>query len=180
MTLAPHLKTRRLRLVPFAERHLAERYVAWLNDTAVVRYSEQRHTRHTLESCREFWNSFVGTPHYYWAIEEIETGRHVGNIDAHIDTPNKVADVAIIIGEKEIWGKGYGGEAWNCVLEHLFHSLGMRKITAGTMATNQGMLRIMRNSGMVEEGRRHKNHLQDGNEIDLILMGRFADEMWQG
>jgi len=176
MATAPQLETTLLRLVPFSEKHLVERYVSWLNDPDVVNYSEQRHKHHTIESCREFWLSFEGTPHYYWAIEETETGRHIGNIDAHIDLPNKVADVAIMIGEKEIWGKGYGSEAWNSVLDHLLGVAGMRKVTAGTMATNQGMLGIMRKAGMTEEGRRRKNHLQDGNEVDLILVARFADD----
>jgi [ribosomal protein S5]-alanine N-acetyltransferase len=176
MATAPQLETNRLRLVSFSEEHLAERYVAWLNDPDVVRYSEQRHSLHTIDSCREFWRSFQETPHYYWAIEEAETGRHVGNIDAHIDQPNKVADVAIIIGEKEIWGKGYGSEAWNRVLEYLLQAEKLRKVTAGTMATNHGMLGIMRKAGMLEEGRRRKNHLQDGNEVDLILVARFADD----
>lgn len=40
------------RVVRFADRHLTERYVGWLNDPAVVRYSEQRHSRHTLWSRR--------------------------------------------------------------------------------------------------------------------------------
>jgi len=29
---------------------------------------------------------------------------------------------------------------------------------------------------MIEEGRRRKNHLQDENEVDLILFARFADD----
>lgn len=176
MATTPQLETKRLQLVPFSKRHLVERHVSWLNDPDVVRYSEQRHKHHTIESCRQFWHSFEGTPHYYWAVEETKTGRHIGNIDAHIDQPNKVADVAIIIGEKEIWGKGYGSEAWVSVIEYLLHTVKMRKITAGTMATNRGMLGIMRKAGMVEEGRRHKNHLQDGNEVDLILVARFTDD----
>jgi ribosomal-protein-alanine N-acetyltransferase len=176
MATAPLLETARLRLVPFSERHLTERYVSWLNNTEVVRYSEQRHKYHTIESCREFWLSFDQTTHYYWAIEEIKTSRHIGNIDAHIDLPNKVADIAIIIGEKKTWGQGYGGEAWVSVLDHLLGAARMRKVTAGTMATNLGMLGIIGNAGMIEEGRRRKNHLQDENEVDLILFARFADD----
>jgi RimJ/RimL family protein N-acetyltransferase len=175
MATAPRLETRQLHLVPFSEKHLVERYVSWLNDPDVVRYSEQRHEQHTLDSCREFWVSFNGTPNLYWAIEEKASGRHIGNIDAHIDQPNRVANVGIVLGEKEIWGKGYGFEAWNGVLDYLLGIGNMRKVTAGTMATNSGMLGIMRKAGMVEEGRLCKNHLQDGNEVDLILVARFAN-----
>jgi ribosomal-protein-alanine N-acetyltransferase len=176
MAIAPQIETKHLRLVPFSEKHLVERYVSWLNDPEVVCYSEQRHQQHTLESCRKFWQSFDDTPNLYWAIEEATTGRHIGNIDAHIDIPNKVADVGIVLGEKNIWGKGYGSEAWNGVLGHLLGQEGIRKVTAGTMASNAGMLGIMRNAGMIEEGRRPKSFIQGGNEIDLVLVARFADD----
>ncbi|MBT3906075.1 MAG: GNAT family N-acetyltransferase [Rhodospirillaceae bacterium] len=176
MATAPQIETQHLRLVAFSEKHLAERYVSWLNDPDVVRYSEQRHDTHTLERCREFLKSFDDTPNLYWAIEETATGRHIGNIDAHIDAPNKVADVGIVLGEKEIWGKGYGFEAWTGVLDYLLGPGDMRKVTAGTMATNVGMLGIMRKARMVEEGRRLKNYLLDGKEVDLILVARFADD----
>ena len=42
------LETPRLRLEPFAEAHLTERYVRWLGDPAVMKYSEQRFRTHTL------------------------------------------------------------------------------------------------------------------------------------
>ena len=55
MTRPVILETERLTLTPFnTERHLTERYVAWLSDPDVVRYSEQRHRTHTLASCRHF------------------------------------------------------------------------------------------------------------------------------
>ena len=68
MAEGPILETPRLRIVPFCELYLTPRYVAWLNDPDVVRYSEQRHRVHTLESCRSYWLSFSGTPHFFWAI----------------------------------------------------------------------------------------------------------------
>jgi hypothetical protein len=58
------IKTERLLLEPFSEKYLSERYVSWLNDHEIVRYSEQRHRTHTIESCREFMNSFENTPHH--------------------------------------------------------------------------------------------------------------------
>jgi len=62
MAERPVLQTARLRMVPFSEAHLTTRYVGWLNDPEVVRYSEQRHQTHTIESCRSYLLSFSGTP----------------------------------------------------------------------------------------------------------------------
>lgn len=178
---APILETDRLRLEPLGEALLTKTYVGWLNDPEVVRYSEQRHHRHTLESCRAFVAGFDRGPDCLWAIREKAPAadgsplRHIGNISIEVDEPNRVADIRILIGEKDAWGKGLGAEAWIAVMDHLFGERGMRKITAGTMAENLGMLKIMEKAGMREDGRRRGQCLLDGRPVDMVYTARFAD-----
>jgi RimJ/RimL family protein N-acetyltransferase len=175
MAKAPTLDTKRLTLVPFADAHLTERYVGWLNDPEVVRYSEQRHRRHTVESCRAFVRSFADGPSHLWAIVAKDKALgHIGNINSAVDAPNRVADVAILIGEKKAWGQGLGAEAWTAVVDYLLGPGGMRKVTAGTMAENEAMLKIMRKAGMIEEGLRRRQFILDGREVDIVLVALFA------
>jgi RimJ/RimL family protein N-acetyltransferase len=171
------LETRRLILEPFSEKHLSQRYVGWLNDAEVVRFSEQRLKKHTLESCRDYMTSFNGSPNYFWAIvsRNAEEG-HIGNITAHVDSPNEVADIGILIGEKTLWGKGYGLEAFEAVVEFLFHQQGLRKVTAGALSINIGMTRIMQRTGMKEDGRRVRHFLCDRQEVDLIHAALFRKD----
>lgn len=177
MAQPPTLTTRRLTLVPFSDEHLTERYVGWLNDPEVVRYSEQRHRRHTIESCREWAAGFKDGPSHHWAIIETAHGLgHIGNINTDVDAPNRTADITILIGDKQAWGQGYGAEAWTAVVEYMFGPGGMRKVTADTMADNRAMVAIMRRSGMAEEGRRRRQFLFEGREVDAILTARFVDD----
>jgi len=175
---SPVLTGSKCRLEPFAERHLTARYVGWLNDPAVVRHSEQRHRRHDLASCRGYAASFEGSPHYFWAIVTEDLG-HIGNINAYVDTANRVADVGILVGERASWGKGFGADAWRTACRHLLLDLELRKVTAGTMANNHGMLALMNKSGMREEGRRRRQALWEGTEVDMVeagvLRAEFAD-----
>lgn len=177
MATAPILETPRLRLFPFGDKHLTARYVGWLNDPEVVRFSEQRHRRHTLGSCRAYLRAMVRSPNLFWAIEARDPDLgHIGNVTAYVDPPNELADVAIMIGERRCWGRGYGSEAWTAVCDHLLSGGGMRKITAGTLAPNKGMLAVMRKSGLVEDGRRRRHYLVDGKEVDMIYAARFRDK----
>ena len=174
MAESPIIETPRLRIIRFSEKYLTPRYVGWLNDPSVVCCSEQRHRGHTLESCRQYWQSFTNTPHYFWAITAIDPIiGHIGNMNAHIDKMNSVADIGILIGERAVWGKGYGLEAWVAVCNYLLRDVGVRKVTAGTMAVNKGMLRIMECTGMVADGRRIRQYLVDGAEVDVIHMALF-------
>jgi len=176
MPATPLLRAGRLSLRPFAPAFLAPRYVAWLNDPEVVRYSEQRHRMHSLESCRAYVESFAGTPHHLWAIVANEPSLgHIGNLAATVDAPNAVADLAIVVGERAVWGRGYGAEAWQAACDWLLGDGGMRKVTAGTMAENKGMLAIMRKCGMVEEGRRRDQFLLEGHPVDAVEVALFRE-----
>ena len=59
------LTTERLVLQPFTETHLTERYVGWLNDPEVVRFSEHRHRRYDMQEARRYFANFANSPHYY-------------------------------------------------------------------------------------------------------------------
>ena len=52
----------------------------------------------------------------------------------------------------------------------------MRKVTAGTMAENKSMLAVMRDVGMIEEGRRLRQFLFEGREVDMVYGALFARE----
>jgi len=162
------------RVVPFEERHLTARYVSWLNDPEVVRYSEQRHIRHTLKSCRAYFESFRTTANEFLAIEaDDEQLGHIGNIAVAVDVPNAVGDVSILVGERRAWGTGLATKAWCIVIEELLAGR-VRKVTAGTMSANDRMLRLMQRSQMAIEGRRPRHFLLEGREVDLVYAARFA------
>lgn len=170
MPISRDIETERLKLTPFdPAQHLNARYVGWLNDPDVVQYSEQRHKSHTLESCAAFVASFNNSPSYLWAIVQKSDSTHIGNIHADIDPDNGIADVAILIGAHEIWGQGYGLEAWNGVLDWLKTQSNTRKIVAGCMRSNIAMHSIMVKSGMIDDGQRQKHYLLDGKPEDIIF-----------
>ena len=170
--------TKRLELVSFNESFLTEKYVAWLNDPEVVRYSDQRFRDHTIQSCRDYTESFNDSPHYLWAIVSKDDGLgHVGNICATVEPPHQIADLSILIGERRVWGQGIGREAWQAACGYLIGKASIRKITAGTLSVNHGMLRVMEKCGMVEEGRRLRQHLFEGREVDIVYSGVFASDL---
>ena len=167
------IHTERLEIVQVAEEHLTPRYVGWLNDPEVVRYSEQRFTTHTLESCRAYLATFAGTDNLFLALIASGSLGHIGNMTAYVDR-HGVVDVGILIGERAVWGHGYGSEAWQSVCRALLEG-GARKVTAGTLSVNKGMLAVMARSGMVSDGRRVRQSLVDGTPVDVVHAALFAD-----
>lgn len=148
-----------------------EEQVAWLNNPQLMRYSEQRHLKHTSDTQREYIKSFVEHPDNIF--REIHHGsKMVGTITAYVDTKNRVADLGILIGSGH-GGKGYGYQAWTALCEILFDKCNMRRVEAGCMAANFAMAKICKRYGMREEGRRMSHFIVEGVYSDLVLYGRF-------
>lgn len=121
-------------------------------------------------------DSFSGSPHYFIAIvaKEADLG-HIGNMNVYVDENNLVADVGILLGDKKVWGRGYGTEAWKAVCEYLLLGLELRKVTAGTSANNAGMRGIMHRTGMVDDGKRERQFMIGGQEVDVVYAALFRE-----
>jgi ribosomal-protein-alanine N-acetyltransferase len=168
--MTPTITTERLSL-----RHLTKStpdQIRWLNDPEIVRYSEQRHERHTQFSQITYVNSFKDGSHI-WAIHRVDNKRHIGNITATLDAPNNVSDVGLLIGEADLWGRGYGAEAWNAVCKWLLSEGKVRKLEAGCMRSNAAMLKIIQKSGFKQEGERVNHYVLGGGTVSAVLFGRF-------
>jgi [ribosomal protein S5]-alanine N-acetyltransferase len=167
------IKSDRLIVCSFQKNLITDRYIRWLNDKQVVKYSEQRHRHHTRTSCTKYYESFKGTNNLFLSIILKEGLSHIGNVTVTLDQYNGIADIAIMIGEKKVWGKGLGKEAWSLTLEYLMGRKDVRKITAGTMSVNVPMLSIMKASGMMEEGVKEAQFILDGHEVDLVFFSNL-------
>ena len=141
-----------------------------------MRYSEQRHHTHTMETCRAYFESFRETPNYFWAIEAKDLdNQHIGNINAYVDVPNSGAEMGLLIGVAEAQGKGYGLEAWQSAMDFLIRNLGIRKVSAGAMSANRAMLTIMERSGMIPDGVRRRHFVCEGRDVDVEYACKFRN-----
>lgn len=162
-------------LRPFTEDDVSGRYVGWLSDPEVVRYSNQRLRSHSVQSCLTYLSSFTGSDNLFVGIRRKEDDLLVGTMTAYISAYHGTADMGIMVGERAVWGQGYGQDAWNTLMAALLHTRGIRKVTAGTLSCNAPMLRLMELSGMLFEGARKDQELVDGQAHDIRYFGRFRD-----
>lgn len=153
---------------PTDEASLRE-MVGWLNNPLITRYSEQRHHHHTIESQLNYINMFLGED-FLLAIYHEEL--MIGTVSVTNDLFNNVANVGIMIGDSSKWGQGLGHEAWAAVCEVEFAD-GRRKIEAGCMECNIGMMNICSRYGMSEEGRLQDHFLCRGQPVDLVYWGKL-------
>jgi len=163
-------------LRPFEPGDLNDVYVDWLNDPQVMRFSNQRFIRHSRESCTRQLAGFKGSPNLVFSLRLQSDDRAIGTMTAYRSIHHGTADVAILVGDTSVWGQGHGQDAWNTLTDWLVERPGMRKVTAGTLACNQGMRRLAERSGMQLEGARRAQELVDGRPWDMLYYARFTGE----
>jgi RimJ/RimL family protein N-acetyltransferase len=164
--------TEHLVLKPFSPIQVRGTHHEWLNDPDVVRYSEQRHRTHTVLSARRYLATVSG---HIWGIYPVDTSRLIGTIVAHVDPYNRIAQVGIMIGNKKVWGRGYGRQAWRAVCDWLLEpdGGGLRKVESGCMAANQAMRHVFEATGMQYESEQKNHFLLDGTPVGLVHYARF-------
>jgi RimJ/RimL family protein N-acetyltransferase len=169
------LQGKKVFLGPFLQSDITSEYVSWLNDPEVVRYSNQRFSRHTKKSCNSYWESFQNTSNLFLIVRMKSGGLPIGTITAYFSQQHGTVDMGIMIGQKTTWGMGYGQDAWETLLNWLLNSAGVRKVTAGTLSCNDPMRRIIEKSGMCFEGLRRQQEIVEGVAYDLFYYGKLGN-----
>ena len=88
----------------------------------------------------------------------------------------QTCDLGIGIGEREYWGRGYGREAVELLLEYAIQIRNFRKVSLTSSSTNERALRCYQACGFVEEGRLRQHLWVNGQFVDVVHMGILRDE----
>jgi ribosomal-protein-alanine N-acetyltransferase len=168
------LESRDLLCVPFQNKHVSSRYLAWLNDAEVNRYSRRRFVHTSEKEALRFLSSLQPTDQIM-AITLRANGQHIGNLQlGPLDLAESHGEVRILIGEKSQWGKGYASQAIHGACCYYFQALGLHRVEA--MSCNPGFIRAVLRLGWKEEGCMRERFLDGTTRLDYRVFGILASE----
>jgi RimJ/RimL family protein N-acetyltransferase len=167
----------------FTEKEMGtDSYYEWLRDYSVVRniYRMEYLKPLSRDMIHDYLKKVLSSPDdSMFAIYTLAEDKFIGTLKiGHIDWRSGVCDLGIMIGDPESRGKGYSKEAVILGCDYAFRVLSLRKITGGAYSDNVPMLKTFLNSGFVEEGRKRKELLVEGQYLDHILFGLFKEEFY--
>jgi len=153
------------------------KYVQWMNDTDVTRFLESRFRSYTSEQLEEYILSQHNDPSvWFLAIEDSATSRHVGNLKISMrNALYKTAEIGILIGAKDCWGRGYATEAIGLAADAAFDRFSIRKLFAGCYQENVASQHAFLKNGFIQEGRLQDHVVDRGTLSDVILLARLRD-----
>ena len=148
-----------------------EQYVDWLNDYEIIKFTEQKDFKHTMDSTKDFVaKKYFSKNDLLFGI--FVEGLHVGNIKlGPIKFEHMVAEISYFIGNKEFWGKGIASKCVKTIVQFAIVDLGLKKINAGYYENNIGSAKVFQKCGFVIEGIRHSDVSFENNRINLVLVG---------
>ncbi len=111
---------------------------------------------------------------------EVRSGKGwtlVGNCGLFgIEWNNRAAEFGIFIGDKSVWGKGYGTDAARLVLRHGFETLNLNRIFLRVYEDNPRAMHTYEKAGFVPEGRMRQAVYRNGEYKDVLLMSTLRSE----
>lgn len=162
-----------------SERSDIPAFVRWFNDGEMISYLSMRAPM--SEAAEEQWFTNMvaneGKGAYHFVMCRLEDDKPIGTIGLFlIDELNGSAGIGIGIGEKDLWGQGYGTDAMNALADFGFGQLRLERLWLEVYEFNARARRSYEKSGFVLEGTERHAIYKLGKFHDVHLMSILRAE----
>ncbi len=108
---------------------------------------------------------------YYWSIET-KDGVTIGTIAlTEFNDYHGVANLGIVIGDKNYWGKGVATEVITTLVNHAFEHLNIFSISAEVEGGNIPMMKALEKVGFKQNGLFESARVKNGKRINVHHFG---------
>lgn len=115
-----------------------------------------------------------------WVIADGNDDRCLGHVGLYnIDHRVSAAEFAIMLGDKNSWGKGLGTTITREVVRYGFDWLKLNRIELSVLTTNPRAMHIYSSIGFNQEGVKRQAQYKNGQYLDVQLMAILRDEFTQ-
>ena len=146
----------------------------WRRDPELATYDAARPISMSFRAYTETVNEEIEHPSPYrrsFAIEDLATGRHIGNVMYYGYARQKgEAELGITIGLRAYWSRGFGTDAVRAMLSHLFGTMGLSRVYLHTLTWNDRAQQAFARAGFRKVRQVHRAG------YDFYLMEIDADE----
>ncbi|MCB8942895.1 MAG: GNAT family N-acetyltransferase [Ardenticatenaceae bacterium] len=130
----------------------------------------------------QWYEKAEADPQRIWFIIVLQEGhRPIGEAGLLRMFPAwRTTDLSIIIGEKDVWGQGYGTETINLLLDYAFGYLNFHRVAIGVVGFNEQALRFYEKVGFKQEGVQRDGYFYNHEFSDFVMMSILEDEFRDG
>ena len=174
----PFLLGERIYLRGVTEQDFTEAMFQWTNDRQVTRYLFRGAYPNSVEAARQAYAaSIASSTDVELAVVERETERVVGLTGIHgIQWVPRSAEFRILLGEPDVWNKGYGTETTQWMAVYAFEVLNLNRLWLGVVLDNAGGVQAYERAGFVREGLLRQEVFRNSRHYDVVRMSMLVNE----
>jgi len=152
-----------------------DRILAWRNLPEVAAFMYTDHRISDAEHARWFAGALSDEARRYWIIEL--DGEPVGLASlSDISTIQRRAEVALYLADERVRGRGVGAAADGLVIRYAFEALGLEKLCAEVIATNEPGIEVHRHHGFRIDGVLRGHVIKAGRRVDVVTLSLLRDD----
>jgi RimJ/RimL family protein N-acetyltransferase len=175
----PFLIGDRIYLRPLDEEADLDRCLGWINDPDILATLGRRSPMSRSMEREWLLGQYQDDRTFSLAIILKDGDRHIGNTGLHAIAPvDRSAEFGLLIGEKDVWGEGYGPEAGRLILAHGFGQLGLHRIFLRVFSFNERARRVYEKIGFRLEGTLRESYFRNREFHDTLVMS-ILEQDWE-
>lgn len=148
----------------------------WVNDAEVTQHMGMGFPKSLLDEQRWLEREQDPARDLRLGIQTLE-GQLIGSCGLHgVNAINRNANLGIMIGEKELWGQGFGTDALVTLCAFGFGDMNLHRISLSVFDFNPRGQRCYEKVGFVAEGRLREAIYKHGAYQDIVEMGLLREE----
>ena len=125
-------------LIMLSELNISHRYLLWLNDKEVNKFSSRNGKTFTENEISNYvLNCNQSDTKLLMGIYDTALSVHIGNVLLIADYEKSCINISNLIGEKDYWSKGYVVDADKHLMHFCFNYLKVKKFTMGNFSKNR-------------------------------------------
>ena len=172
------LESKNIFLRPLSKDDSFDNYANWLNDQKTTLFMGSGRFPINVVDLKNYIDSYNNSKDkMLLGIFLKKSSEHIGNITLHmIDWKDRHAEIGIIIGNKNVRGKGYATEAISLITDHAFNKLNLHKLYTGMIKGNEASKRAFEKVGFKVEGILREHFYLNDAYLDCYRMGLLKSE----
>ncbi|WP_027634382.1 GNAT family N-acetyltransferase [Clostridium hydrogeniformans] len=148
-----------------------EKFAEWFTDIKTAIGLGDAGGNYSVESTKGFFEQSFSNNSNRFSIVDLNEDKLIGfcwlKSIGHID---RSTELAILIGDENYRGKGYGMEAMNLIIDYCFNILNLHNVMVVAYSHNEKAIGMYKKIGFKEIGRRRESHFIGGKAYDEVYM----------
>lgn len=148
-----------------------EKFAKWFTDMNISIGLGDAAGNYSLQNTEGFFDRHYSSQANHFSIVDLKEDRLIGFCWLKdINDVDRATELAILIGDEDYRGKGYGKEAMELIVDYCINILNLHNIMVVVYSHNEKAIEMYKKVGFKEFGRRRQSHFIGGRAYDEVYM----------